>query len=108
MADNQAAAAPEHEFIERTQRRNFALVVLEQKLWVSREVLAELSPVFDAMFFGDFKEAQEGVEEIPLPDKQVDDVVEFLRVTVSAEMKPITSKHKENMGGDVPNVEWWS
>ncbi len=93
MAADQTAA-PEHEFFEQSRLRNFALVVQEQKLWVSREVLAELSPVFDKMFFGNFKEAQEGVEEIPLPGKQVAQVVEFLRVTVSAEMKPITSEHK--------------
>ncbi len=82
----------DHEFCEKSRLRNFALVVEGEKLWVSREVLAEHSPVFDKMFFGQFREAREGVEEMELPDKKLNDVVDFLRVTMPPKMKPITSK----------------
>ncbi len=86
------AQEAEHEFFEKSRLRNFALVVEGEKLWVSREVLAEYSPVFEKMFFGQFREGQEGVEEMDLPEKELSDVIEFLRVAVSPEVKPITSE----------------
>ncbi len=82
----------DHEFFEKSRLRNFALLVEGEKLWVSRELLAEHSPVFEKMFFGAFREAREGVEEMELPEKKVGEVVEFLRVAASLEVKAITSE----------------
>ncbi len=82
----------EHEFFEKSLLRSFPLVVEDQKLWVSRELLAEHSPVFENMFFGAFREGQKDAEQVDLPEKRLDDVLEFLRVTISPEMKLITSK----------------
>ncbi len=84
----------DHEFFEKSRLRNFALLVEGQKLWVSREALAEHSPVFETMFFWESREAQEGVEQMELPDKKLRDFIEFLRVTVSPELKPVTSKYR--------------
>ncbi len=81
----------EHEFFEKSRLRNFALVVEGEKIWVSRETLAEQSPVFEAMFFGEFREAREGVEEMELPEKKLSDVVDFLRV-MTRPMNTITSE----------------
>ncbi len=67
------------DFSQKTRLRNFPLVVEGQKLWVSRDILAEYSPVFEKMFFGDFQEAQIDIEQIPLPEKKLGDVAEFLR-----------------------------
>ncbi len=82
----------EHELFEESRLCNFALVVEGQKLWVSREALALHSPVFETMFFREFREAREGVEELKLPDKKLSDVVEFLRVTMPPKIKLVTGK----------------
>ncbi len=94
MVNKTAKTHEEHEFFEKTRLRNFALVADGQKLWVSREVLAEHSPVFEKMFFGEFREAREGVEETELPNKKLNDVIEFLRVVMSTEAKSISSTLK--------------
>ncbi len=82
----------EHEFAEKSRLRNFPLVVQGEMLWVSRETLAELSPVFEKMFFGEFREGQEEAEEAELPDKELKDVLEFLRVVLPPVLKPISGK----------------
>ncbi len=85
------------DFSKKTRQRNFALVVEGEKLWVSREILADYSPVFEKMFFGDFKEAQDEIEEIPLPEKKRDDVEEFLRVMHASQLsdnEPIANRKR--------------
>ncbi len=94
MTEESAVPKSEHEFVEKSRLRNFPLVVQGEKLWISRETLAELSPVFEKMLFGEFKEGQEGTEEVELPDKELKDVLEFLRVILPPVLKPINGKTK--------------
>ena len=53
------------------------LVVEDQKFHVSRAVLSQHSPVFNAMFNGHFKESTE--KEIVLEDKKAEHFKEFLK-----------------------------
>ncbi|XP_062574908.1 kelch-like protein diablo isoform X1 [Saccostrea cucullata] len=53
------------------------LLVEGRKIHVSKAVLSQHSPVFKAMFSGNFKESKQ--KEVPLHDKKFQDVVEFLR-----------------------------
>uniref|UniRef100_A0A915J144 BTB domain-containing protein n=1 Tax=Romanomermis culicivorax TaxID=13658 RepID=A0A915J144_ROMCU len=50
------------------------------KIWVSKELLAVASPVFNKMFYGDFRENQmsSAMEPIYLPGKNDKDFIEFL------------------------------
>jgi len=65
------------DFSVRQPHRNVALVVEERKFWVSKEGLADYSPVFSALFYDDFQESTQ--DEIPLPNKNIDDILEMLR-----------------------------
>ncbi|XP_062602945.1 uncharacterized protein LOC134264698 [Saccostrea cucullata] len=56
---------------------NVALVVEDKKIHVNKAVLSKHSPVFNAMFYGGFKERT--AKEIKLGNKKAKDVVEFLR-----------------------------
>ncbi len=80
----------EHPFFEMSRLRNFALLVEDKRVWVSREFLAELSEVFREFFKGS-KEAQ---NELELPGKKVDEVIELLTVIVPEpdkyQLKPVT------------------
>ncbi len=80
----------EHEFSEESRLCNFPVVIRGQKIWCSRELLAKHSPVFEKMFFGEFKEGQKDVTEVELPDKEVADFVQLLHVLIN--MKPISGK----------------
>lgn len=67
----------ENTFLSPSEERNFALIVENAKLWVSREVLSMYSPVFKKMFYGNFHEATQN--EIELPEKRKEELIEFLR-----------------------------
>ncbi|KAL3889853.1 hypothetical protein ACJMK2_002180 [Sinanodonta woodiana] len=60
-------------------------------LYVSKEVLALMSPVFRRMFESDFKE--KGANTIPLPDKTYDDMVDFLSCLYPNILKPISDEN---------------
>ncbi len=89
-----AGAKSDHPFFEKSYSRNFALVVEGEKLWVSKEQLADASEYFRAMFFGGVRESRAGVSQVELPGKKVEDVVELLQVIVARKykFKPITRK----------------
>ncbi len=88
----------EHQFFEKSCGRNFALVVEGRSVWVSREQLADLSEYFRAMFFGGFQESRSGANEVELPGKKADEVVELLRVIIpeNYQFKPITRESLQN------------
>ncbi len=88
----------EHQFFEKSCGRNFALVVEGRSIWVSREQLADLSEYFRAMFFGGFQESRSEANEVELPGKKADEVVELLRVIIAENyrFKPITRKIMQN------------
>uniref|UniRef100_A0A915IT52 BTB domain-containing protein n=1 Tax=Romanomermis culicivorax TaxID=13658 RepID=A0A915IT52_ROMCU len=50
------------------------------KIWVSKELLAAASPVFNTMFYGDFRENQmsSAMEPIYFPGKNDQDFIKFL------------------------------
>uniref|UniRef100_A0A915KNY6 BTB domain-containing protein n=1 Tax=Romanomermis culicivorax TaxID=13658 RepID=A0A915KNY6_ROMCU len=49
------------------------------KIWVSKELLAVASPVFNAMIYGDFRESHlPSTEPIYLPEKNDEDFLKFL------------------------------
>ncbi len=73
-----ATVSATKDMLKETRLRNFPVIVENQKIWVSREILAEHSPVFEKMFFGQFSEGQTGVKEITLEDKKASEMVLFL------------------------------
>ncbi|KAK6111875.1 BTB/POZ domain family protein [Brugia pahangi] len=65
-------------FSQRTQLRQFELVVEKKSIFVNAHYLAELSPYFKVLCFDDtFREAQNGRAEIE--DEAYDEVIELLR-----------------------------
>lgn len=58
-------------------KQNVALVFGNSKLYVQKELLIAVSPVFKAMFSSSFLEGSK--EEIPLPGKKLSHFVLFLR-----------------------------
>ncbi|XP_060591755.1 BTB and MATH domain-containing protein 15-like [Ruditapes philippinarum] len=65
------------DFSEKTWTNDFALIVEDEKLYVSKAVLALLSPVFNRMFQTDFREKDQ--TELNLPGKKVREMRDFLR-----------------------------
>ncbi|XP_060591762.1 BTB and MATH domain-containing protein 38-like [Ruditapes philippinarum] len=65
------------DFSERTWKEDFALIVEGEKLFVSKVVLALLSPVFNRMIQSDFREKDQ--TELNLPGKKVREMRDFLR-----------------------------
>ncbi|MCP9257360.1 hypothetical protein DINM_000610 [Dirofilaria immitis] len=65
-------------FSQRTHLRQFELIVEKKSIFVNAHYLAELSPYFKVLCFGNmFREAQNGRAEIE--DETYDDVIELLR-----------------------------
>ncbi|XP_052819522.1 uncharacterized protein LOC128245426 isoform X2 [Mya arenaria] len=75
-------------FGEKTGIADVNLLVDGQSIPVSRSVLSITSPVFRAMFQGDFKERVQGV--IPLPGKNLDDVLTLLKCIYPDIMMTVT------------------
>ncbi|XP_062574911.1 uncharacterized protein LOC134236776 [Saccostrea cucullata] len=67
------------------------LVVEDKKIHVNKAVLSHHSPVFNAMFSGNFKESTS--REITLDNKKAKDVVEFLRCFYPNMRQPITEQN---------------
>ncbi len=68
-----------HPFFEESYFRNFALLVEDRRIWVNREYLGKRSEVFREMFVRGSKENR---NEVELPEKKVDEIIELLRVIV--------------------------
>ena len=64
------------DFLVEDELSSVTLLVEDQRLYVHKEVLAQWSPVFRAMFVGMFKERN--MKEVELPEKKVEDFVELL------------------------------
>lgn len=79
--ENQAEASP---FDELDSCRTLALEVEGKKFWVYRELLAIHSPVFKAMFYGEFAEASK--DTIPLPGKKWKEILELLLCLIPTPM----------------------
>ncbi len=81
----------ERRLFEKSCVRNFALLVEDRRIWVSRECLAELSEVFREMFYGGSKET---LTEVELLGRKVNEIVELLRVIIPDaernQLKPVT------------------
>ncbi|VDD95674.1 unnamed protein product [Enterobius vermicularis] len=64
-------------FSQPSALRQFELIVEKKSIFVNAHFLAEISPYFDLLCFGNFREASEGRAE--LEDELYDDVVDFLQ-----------------------------
>ncbi|XP_046543080.1 BTB and MATH domain-containing protein 38-like [Haliotis rubra] len=75
-------------FSEPSLTSDVALVVEGKKLHVNKTVLSLASPVFERMFFGEFKEKT--LSEVPLPGKTYADMTELLRCIYPSIFNPLT------------------
>jgi len=66
------------------------LIVEDEKFHVHRVILIVNSPVFKVMFKSEFKEAT--ANEVPLPEKKANEVLDFLKQLYVQEREEITSK----------------
>jgi len=80
-------------FTEQKPTRNLGLKVKEQIFWVSREGLAELSPVFETLLYGSFQEATSNI--VPLPGKKSKEILELLRCSFRSgpNLKPVDDRN---------------
>ncbi len=88
-----------HPFSKESCFQNFPLLVDGKRIWVNREYLAEQSKVFRRMFFGGpFKKNLRRRSEVELPEKEVAEIVELLRVIVlqpdKDQLEPITGESR--------------
>ena len=67
---------------------DLTLIFEDQKIYVSKVILASVSPVFRRMFESDFKEKQSS--EMTLPGKKYEDVIKFLQCIYPNMCKGIT------------------
>ncbi|VDM48261.1 unnamed protein product [Toxocara canis] len=65
-----------NDFSQRSSLRQFELIVEKRSIFVNAHYLAEISPYFEYLCFGNFREAQEGRAE--LEDESYDEVIELL------------------------------
>jgi hypothetical protein len=79
---------PTHPFTKDEPLTDLALVVEDERIYVSKAFLSMASPVFRRMFESDFNEKT--AQEIPLPGKKLADVINFLHTIHPAMMRPIT------------------
>ncbi|XP_048258804.1 BTB and MATH domain-containing protein 36-like [Haliotis rufescens] len=87
-------------FSEACLTSDVALVVEGKKLHVNKTVLSLASPVFEKMFFGEFKEKT--LLEVPLPGKTYDDMVQLLLCIYPSTTNPITA---DNIDALLPLAE---
>ena len=80
-----------HRFSEPWEDSDVILMVEDEKFHVHRVILIVNSPVFRAMFKSEFKEAT--ANEVPLPEKKANEVLDFLKQLYVQEREQITSKH---------------
>ena len=79
-----------HRFSEPWENSDLILVVEDEKFHVHRLILTMNSPVFKAMFKSGFQEATNN--EIPLPGKKANKVLDFLKQFYMEEWEEIISK----------------
>lgn len=77
------------------------LIVEDEKFHVHRVILIVNSPVFKAMFKSEFKEATSN--EVPLPKKKANEVLDFLKQLYVEEREEITSKQNMYHSGKIGN-----
>ena len=75
-------------FSVKTWKEDLKLIVEDKDIYVSKTVLALLSPVFEKMFESAFKEKDSN--ELPLPDKRFNSFVEFLQCVYPGYTKSVT------------------
>lgn len=84
-SDDENLASPFNE-------QNIVLVFDERKLFLQREHLIAVSPVFETMFSSKFPEGS--MKEIPLPDKKHSHFVHFLRYLSPGFEDVLTGKYE--------------
>ncbi|KAL3881854.1 hypothetical protein ACJMK2_028246 [Sinanodonta woodiana] len=72
------------DFTTKSAWTDLQLKVEDKTLWVPKSFLIVVSPVFRRMYESDFKERKTLV--LPLPGKKYEDVLEFLKCTITAAM----------------------
>lgn len=87
MENTDSDSEEDNPFIEEEGITDIALVVEDEKLYVSKALLSIVSPVFKKMFLSNFKEVD--AKELPLPGKKFKDVLEFLKVVYPNMQKPL-------------------
>ena len=75
-------------FSVKTWKEDLTLVIEEKELYVTKAILARISPVFDRMFSAEFKEKD--ADRLTLPDKDFETFVEFLSCCYPGVDKRIT------------------
>ena len=81
-----------HPFSEPWEDSDLVLAAEDEKFHVHRQILSIHSPVFKAMLGTKFKEAT--AKEIPLPGKNADEVLDFLKQLYLKESNGVTCKGK--------------
>lgn len=79
-----------HRFSEPLEDSDLILIVEDEKFHIHRLILSMNSPVFKAMFKSSFQEAKSN--EIQLPGKRGNEVLDFLKQFYIQEKEEITSK----------------
>jgi len=82
--------AEKHPFFEPWEDSDLILVVENERFHVHRQILSIHSPVFKAMLNSQFKEAT--AEEIPLPGKKANEILDFLKQLYLKERDGLTSE----------------
>ena len=82
-------------FSQPWENSDLVLVVEEQKFHVHRLIMSLNSPVFKAMFKSEFKEATS--DEITLPEKNANEVLDFVKQFYLHKREKITSKWPNNL-----------
>lgn len=88
-----------------SEDRTFPLIVEDQKLWVSKEVLSMCSPVFRNMFYGGFKETVQN--SVTLSGKRLKDVLELLSCLFYSRAEKRWRKQCENFTSICWRVPNW-
>ncbi|KAJ8311533.1 hypothetical protein KUTeg_010888 [Tegillarca granosa] len=91
MENTDSDSEEDNPFIEKEGITDIALVVEDEKLYVSKALLSIVSPVFKKMFLSNFKEVD--AKELPLPGKKFKDVLEFLKVVYPNMQKPLNCEY---------------
>jgi len=84
-----------HRFSEPWEDSDVILVVKDEKFHVHRLILSINSPVFKAMFKSEFKEAT--ANEVLLPDKKANEVLDFLKQLYLQEREEITMDNVQHL-----------
>ncbi|XP_053387836.1 uncharacterized protein LOC128551214 [Mercenaria mercenaria] len=100
MENKKESDKPTFDFTESSQTTDFVLNVKGTKLFVAKNILSLASPVFERSFRSDYKENLKN--EMDLPGKKSEDVIEFLSCIYPSTLSEITY---ENVLRILPLVE---